>query len=546
MLRTTFELLREAAETIRLPAAELEKFLLPEKIRDFTIKLNSGKEFQAYRIGHNDRFGPFKGGIRYHPTVDLDETRALATLMSLKIACVGVPFGGGKGGIKLDPAELDAGELEEVSRAYVRHLKDHIGPLSDVPAPDVNTSPQIMDWMAEEYSRLTGDVSGTAFTGKSLSMGGSLGRLEATGRGGAIVLDQILRLRGEMKRPLKIALQGCGNVGGHFADIISKEHPDWQLVAVADVSAALSSRDGALPWAEIATHLEQGHPLKDFAREGLVAISQQELLELDVDVLVLAALGDVVDASNQAGLKARCVLELANSPLSREALEAVSDRGCLVIPSLLASSGGVITSYLEYCQNIIGACWPLEQVNQRMASIITTAGLHIHNFAEDNGLKLYQAAFCYGLAQFFIDAQAFKSPLAADAELLNDYGWQTHRLTGIRTKRNGVDLKAEIGDSVTAVGYGKVIQVGWQGQWGQMVTIEHRFGLRTVYAHLENISVAEGDLIKTGQSLGVVGSTGVTFGSYLHFAILQHYRWVDPKPFLKEWGWRPPAETARP
>ena len=541
MLRTTFELLREAAAAIRLPPAELEKFLRPEAVRDFTLELKSGKAFEAYRIGHNSHFGPFKGGIRYHPTVDADETRALATLMSLKTACVGVPFGGGKGGVKLDPAELASGELEEVSRAYVRGLEDHIGPLSDVPAPDVNTSPRVMDWMADEYSRLTGDVSGTAFTGKSLSRGGSLGRLEATGRGGAIVLNQVLGLRGDGKRPLKIALQGCGNVGGHFAAVIAKEHPDWQLVAAADVSAAWRCRTGALPWAEIGTHLDQGRPLKDFSKPGLRPISQQELLDSDVDVLVLAALGDVVDASNQAGLRARYVLELANSPLSREALEAVSARGTVVVPGLLASSGGVITSYLEYCQNIVGACWPLEQVNRRMASIITTAGLHIHNFARDNGLELYQAAFCYGLAQFFIDAQPFRPPLAAPAELLNDYGWQTHALTGIRTKRNGVDLKAGIGDPVSAVGYGKVIQVGWQGQWGRMVTVEHRFGLRTVYAHLENISVKEGDLISTGQNLGVVGSTGVTFGSYLHFAVLRHYRWVDPKPFLEEWGWRPPA-----
>ena len=543
MLETTFELLRQAADTIRLPPARLDKFLEPEVVRDFTVRLASGRAFKAYRIGHNSHFGPFKGGIRYHPTVDLDETRALATLMSLKTACVGVPFGGGKGGVQFDPAGLSPAELEEISRAYVRQLQDHIGPLSDVPAPDVNTSPQIIDWMADEYSRLTGDVSGTAFTGKSLAMGGSLGRLEATGRGGVIVLDQSLKLRGETKRPLTVAMQGCGNVGGYFARIISKEYPDWRLVAVADVSAAVQAETGVLPWAEIDTHLEQGRPLSEFNKPGVAQISQQALLDLDVDVLVLAALGDVVDAKNQAGLRARYVLELANSPLTREALEAVSARGTLVIPNLLASSGGVITSYLEYCQNIIGACWPLEQVNQRMASIITTAGLHIHNFAADNNLDLYRAAFCYGLAQFFIDAQAFKPPLAAGAAVLNDYGWHTHRLTKIRTKRNGLDLRAAIGDPVTAVGYGKVIQVGWQGQWGQMVTIEHRFGLRTVYAHLEDLAVAEGDLIKTGQRLGVVGGTGVTAGSYLHFAILQHYRWVDPKPFLKDWGWQPPPEA---
>ena len=310
-----------------------------------------------------------------------------------------------------------------------------------------------------------------------------------------------------------------------------------QLVAVADESAAVASAAGGeLPWPELFTHLDQAKPLKAFRHAGVGEIGQAELLALEVDVLVLAALGDVVTADNQADVRARYVLELANAPLDRAALEAVSARSIKVIPSLLASSGGVITSYLEYCQNIIGACWPLEQVNRRMESILTTAGLHIHRFAEDHGLELYQAAFAYGLAQFFTNAQDFQPPLARPTAVLSDYGWQVHPLTRIRTKRNGLSLKAKLGDPVAAVGYGKVIQVGWQGQWGQMVTIEHRFGLRTVYAHLEEIAVREGDLVGTGDEIGVVGATGLTFDSYLYFAILRHYRWVDPKPFLARWG----------
>ncbi len=536
MLETTFALLREAAQIIRLPKAGLEKFLKPEVVHDFKLKLSSGQEFDAYRIGHNNHFGPFKGGIRYHPGVNLSEVQALATLMSLKIACVGLPFGGGKGGIRLDPKDLSEAELEELSRLYVRHLKDHLGPLNDIPAPDVNTTSQIIDWMVDEYSLLTKDISGTVFSGKSLSMGGSLGRPEATGRGGVIILNQFLNLYKDEKKHLKIALQGCGNVGGHFASIITKEHPDWQIVAVADESAAICNFSDGLPWPEIFTHLGQKKLLKDFSKQNVDFISQEELLALDVDVLVLAALGDVLTAENQEIVNSRYVLELANAPLTKEALEGVSKRSTVVIPSLLASSGGVIVSYLEYCQNIVGACWPLEQVNQRMESIITTAALHIYNFAKSNKVSLYQAAFSYGLAQFFINSQDFKSPLSKPTRILNDYGWQTHTLTKVRTKRNGLSLDAEMGDPVLAIGYGKVIQVGWQGQWGQMVTIEHRFGLRSVYAHLEHIEVATGDLVSTHQRLGVVGSTGVTLGSYLYFAVLQHYRWVDPKPFLRQWG----------
>ena len=536
MLQTTFSLLREAAQILHLPADKLEEFLKPAVVHDFKIKLSSGKEFTAYRVGHNNHFGPFKGGIRYHRGVSLDEVQALATLMSLKIACVGLPFGGGKGGICLKPKDLDQAELEEISRLYVRHLKEHLGPLSDVPAPDVNTTPQIIDWMTDEYGLLTKDVSGTVFSGKSLAMGGSLGRLEATGRGGVIILNQFLEFYKDNKKPLRIALQGCGNVGGYFAKIIAKEKPDWEIVAVADESAVIFGPDKPLPWAEISTHLDQHKPLKDFKKEGITFISQADLLALDVDVLVLAALGDVLTAKNQASVQARYILELANSPLSKEALEETTKRSIRVIPSLLASSGGVIVSYLEYCQNIIGACWPLDQVNRRMESIITTAAMYIYNFAKSNDISLYQAAFGYGLAQFFVNSQNFRSPLSKETKILSDYGWQVHPLTKIRTKRNGLNLKASIGDSVLAIGYGKVIQVGWQGQWGQMVTIEHRFGLRTVYAHLEKIKVTEGDLISTGQEIASIGATGVTFDSYLYFAILQHYSWVDPKLFLKTWS----------
>lgn len=534
MLETTLGLLKDAAQTLRISEGRLEDFLKPKAVFDFKLKLNSGREFQAYRVGHSNHFGPFKGGIRYHLGVSLDEVQALATLMSLKIACVGLPFGGGKGGICLDPKTLNQAELEEVSRLYVRHLKNHLGPLKDIPAPDVNTTSQIIDWMTDEYGLLTQDISGTTFSGKSLSMGGSLGRPEATGRGGVIILEQFLNFYQEKKKPLKIALQGCGNVGGYFAKIVNLEHPDWQIVAVADESSVLYHPQG-LPWSEIFTHLEQKKLFKDFNQGDVQHISQAELLSLEVDILVLAALGDVVTAKNQASLRTRYILELANAPLDKVALEETAKRSILVIPSILASSGGVIVSYLEYCQNIIGACWSLEQVNSRMESILTTAGQHIYNFSQSNQIDLYKAAFGYGLAQFFVKTQDFKPPLKEPTEILSDYGWQVHPLTKIKFKRNGLSLRANIGDSVLAVGYGKVIQVGWQGQWGQMVTIEHRFGLRTVYAHLKEIKVKVGDLISTNQQIGIIGDTGVTFDSYLYFAILQHYRWVDPKPFLKNW-----------
>ena len=241
-------------------------FLKPVAIYDFEITLASGRKFLAFRVGHNRQFGPFKGGIRYHPSVDLDEVQALATLMSLKIACVGLPFGGGKGGICLDPKELTNSELEEVSRLYVRHLYKHIGALKDVPAPDVNTSPQIIDWMVDEYSRWTSDFSGTAFSGKSLTVGGSLGRLEATGRGGMLVLEQFLQLFKHPKKSLTIALQGCGNVGGYFARLVKKYQPNWRIIAVADESAALVAKQAVLPWSELFSFFAKRWSIRRFYR----------------------------------------------------------------------------------------------------------------------------------------------------------------------------------------------------------------------------------------------------------------------------------------
>lgn len=534
MLDTTFALLRDAGRFLGIPQSKLEDFLKPQVVWDFPIALSSGRQFAAYRVGHNNKFGPFKGGLRYHPSVNLEEVKALATLMTLKTACVGLPFGGGKGGICLDPQTLNSEELEELSRLFVRHLKSHLGPLKDIPAPDVNTTPQIMDWMADEYNQLTGDFSGIAFTGKSLQMGGSLGRLEATGRGGVIILQQVLEAYGEHKKPLKIALQGCGNVGGYFSKIVAAEQPDWQIVAVADSSAALKSDDGrALPWDEIHNFLNQGGCFHNFQHEGVSFIDQQELLGLDVDILVLAALGNVVTDSNQAGVRARYILELANSPLDEVALKAAEERRIVVIPGILASSGGVIVSYFEYCQNVVGACWSRDLVNRRLKSTITTAGRQIINFAQEYSVSLCRAAFCYSLSQFFGNPQNFVCPLGRSMEVLVDFGWQNQPSTKMQMKQNGL-LLLGVGEAVYAVGYGRVVGVESEVRWTQSVTIEHRFGLNSIYGNLEDVEVNVGDLVVTGQLLGRV-KTGDREKEGFYFALLKDYRFVDPKPYLQTW-----------
>ncbi len=222
MLESAHALIKRVASDMGLAATQTEQLLKADALHHFDIHLSDGQTFKAYRAQHSNKLGPYKGGIRFHPEVNQDEVLALATLMSLKTAAIGLPLGGGKGGITLDPKQLSKQQLEELSRAYVKNLLPHIGPDKDIPAPDVNTNPEIMDWMADEYSLLSGDTTKASFTGKSLGNGGSEGRNAATGRGGVIALAQLLALLGRDKQNLTIAVQGFGNVGSFFASIAAK------------------------------------------------------------------------------------------------------------------------------------------------------------------------------------------------------------------------------------------------------------------------------------------------------------------------------------
>jgi glutamate dehydrogenase/leucine dehydrogenase len=244
MLETAHANIRRAGQKLGLDDETIDRLIKTDKEHIFKIKLDNGQVFDAFRVQHSNRRGPYKGGIRFHPGVNLDEVRALATLMSFKTAAVGLPLGGGKGGIKVDPKKLSRPELEELSRKYAKHLAAHIGPDKDVPAPDVNTNAQIIDWMVDEYEKLTGDNSHASFTGKSLANGGSLGRPAATGRGGVIALRQLLKHQGKSAKPLTYALQGFGNVGSFFATIAQTEQPQWKLVAASDSSGTLYSQAG--------------------------------------------------------------------------------------------------------------------------------------------------------------------------------------------------------------------------------------------------------------------------------------------------------------
>ena len=293
MLKTAHKSIKKAADTLNLTPAQVEELLVVDAAHEVELTLKSGKKLNAFRMQHSNARGPYKGGIRFHQDVDFDEVKALATLMSLKTALVNVPLGGGKGGVEVDPKKLSAEELEDIAREYVRKLEPHIGPEKDVPAPDVNTTAQIMDWMVDEYSNLTGDTSKASFTGKSLENGGSEGRPEATGRGGLYVLEKLLEIEGKINEPMSYTVQGFGNVGAYFAELITGRFPKWKLISVTDSSGGLLNTDG-LDIVDLVEYKKNKKRFTDYEKVGVEHIDGHEIVGIEADILVLAALGGAV------------------------------------------------------------------------------------------------------------------------------------------------------------------------------------------------------------------------------------------------------------
>jgi len=390
MLDTAQALITRAGKKIGLDDDTIAKLIKTNAEHIFEIKLDNGRTFAAYRVQHNNKRGPYKGGIRFHPEVNLDEVRALATLMSFKTAAAGLPLGGAKGGVVVDPRSLDELELEELSRKYVRHLAPHIGPDKDVPAPDVNTNGQIIDWMVDEYQKEVGDKSRASFTGKSLGKGGSLGRDAATGRGGVIALAQLLAHAGQADKKLTYAVQGFGNVGSFFATVAQADHPNWQLVGASDSRAAVYAPDG-LDATNLNEFKQSGGRFADY--KGAQIISNEELIALDVDILVLAALGDAVTAANMKNIKPKYVIELANGPVNDEAFNYLNGRGITVLPDIIANAGGVIVSYLEWLQNKNNEHWSEDKVNHELQKYMIRATDELYRTAEAHKVSLKEAAF---------------------------------------------------------------------------------------------------------------------------------------------------------
>ena len=361
------------------------------------------KIFEGYRVQHSSARGPYKGGIRFHPQTDIDEVRALAFWMTLKTAVAGIPMGGGKGGVTVDSKALSHGELERLSRGWVRALYRNLGPKIDVPAPDVNTTSEIMAWMADEYEKLTGDKTGATFTGKPLNKGGSEGRDQATGLGGFMVFNALHEKLG-LPENASVAIQGMGNVGGNAARIFAKH--GYTVVAMSDSRGGIFNEKGLNPVAVEKYKREHGS-LSGFS--SAKAISNAELLELEVDILIPAALENQITLENAKNIKAKVVLELANGPTTPEADDILFEKKITVIPDILANSGGVIVSFFEWEQNLKGEHWSEKEVREKLKTILEREAIAVWKRAEKYSTDLRRAAFIVALERIEIAQKAKES-----------------------------------------------------------------------------------------------------------------------------------------
>jgi glutamate dehydrogenase (NAD(P)+) len=357
------------------------------------ITLDEGRvhAFQGFRITHNISRGPSKGGIRYHPAVTLDEIKALAMWMTWKCALMGIPFGGAKGGVVCDPKQLSRGELERMTRRYTTEIINEIGPEKDIPAPDVGTDPSVMAWIFDTYSMNKGHSVLGVVTGKPLQIGGSLGRLEATARGGLYTLVEATRKLDLPLEGLRVAVQGFGNVGSYLARFLAEEGA--RVIAVSDSSGGVYDPNGI----DIAAALAHKRDTEQLlGLPGTEPIGNEDLLLLDCDVLAPCALEQVVHAGNADKVRARLIVEGANGPVTPAADAILEERGVLVLPDVLANAGGVVVSYFEWVQGLQEYFWKEDEVNAKLRDIVSRAFNETWSVHEERGVSLRLAA--YGLA----------------------------------------------------------------------------------------------------------------------------------------------------
>ena len=380
---------REVIEQLRYPKETLAATLL--------VRMDDGsrKAFKAWRCRYDDTRGPTKGGIRFHPAVNVDEVMTLAFWMTFKCAVANLPFGGAKGGVAVDVKTLSRAELERLSRSYVEGFSRFIGPERDIPAPDMYTNGIVMAWMADEYSTITGHPTPAIITGKPVALGGSLGRDDATGRGGYYVLRHLQAELGVSPEKSRVVLQGFGNASYHCARLLHDE--GYRIVGLSDSASAIYDPDGMDPYA-VMDHKTRNRGLAGAPTRGVSRqLDNAELLEAECDVLIPAAVENQITEANAANVKAPVILELANGPVT-PAADAILDRnGVTVVPDILANSGGVTVSYFEWVQNKTGYYWPVEEIHSKLKAGLEPETRRIWDLARDKAVNLRTAAYVHGL-----------------------------------------------------------------------------------------------------------------------------------------------------
>ena len=397
--------LDKVADYAKIPPEALEHLKHPKSILSVSVpvRMDDGSLnfYEGYRVRHSDLRGPGKGGLRYHPDVDLAEVKTLAFWMTCKCAVMDLPYGGAKGGVVVDPKSLSPLELERLSRNFIARITDFIGPETDIPAPDVYTNSRIMGWMMDEYSTLVRKRTPAVITGKPVALGGSLGRDTATGRGGFICIQELAKTRNWDPSKTTVAIQGFGNAGQAVARLLHEA--GYKVVAVSDSRGGIFSSEGFDIPSLIQTKNET-RELKAVYCENSVCeqvdadpIDNDALLKLDVDILIPAALSDVITASNAKDIRAKVILELANGPVDAEADQILEENGITLVPDILANAGGVTVSYYEWVQNRTGDYWTEAQVHERLDERMRAQFKRVQEIAEEHEITLRMAAYVLAL-----------------------------------------------------------------------------------------------------------------------------------------------------
>lgn len=400
--------LKLAQKISKAPQWIIDQLSSPERVIELSVPLrrdDGSRQFiKGYRVQFNNLLGPYKGGLRFHLQVNMSEVKALSFWMMIKNAVVNVPFGGGKGGLEVDPKTLSSTELERLTRAFAKLLAPNIGAKVDVPAPDVNTNAQIMDWIVSEYAIYNGKKELAVVTGKTLANGGSEGREEATGLGGFYVLEELVS-KLKLKKPLTVIVQGFGNVGSHIARLLYRS--GYKIIGLSDSKGAIFDKSGQGFNIDLVNKCKRKKRMItdcycigsvcDLAKNHKAQISNEELLTKEADVLIPAALEGVIDKQNASKIKAKVVIEMANGPITPEADQVLNKKRILVVPDVLCNSGGVTVSYYEWLQNLKNQKWSKSMVKQKLKKQILQALDEVWNLKTHKKIQMRQAAYVLAL-----------------------------------------------------------------------------------------------------------------------------------------------------